>query len=260
MFCSAMYAVGLRNWLETTCKVHRETKGDESEEFLRLFPTIEYQDASEATERYFTLTVSGLFQLEEKSWPIRLYRIYGVKELRLCLMEPSASSLESTGVYILDWGLECFQWNGLNASLQHKSKCRMVCQRINKGDRQGKADFLEVDEGEESERFWGILNQRISKYTKAQMESFKALSETTNTLYRVTSVIEDIEKHVVGKGLLKKELLKEDGCYIVDAGVEIFMWMGKEADPLLKSSTNDFLSVIYGNFRKSRLQKNGQAG
>ena len=55
-----------------------------------------------------------------------------------------STSLSSDSVFLLDFGLEVMQWNGASSSLNHKSKCRMVMQRINKSERTGKASIIEV--------------------------------------------------------------------------------------------------------------------
>ena len=39
--------------------------------------------------------------------------------------------------------MEIYQWNGKNATLQNRSKARMIAARINKQERVGKAEFTE---------------------------------------------------------------------------------------------------------------------
>ena len=46
-------------------------------------------------------------------------------------------------MYLLDAGMEIYQWNGKNATLQNRSKARMIAARINKQERVGKAEFTE---------------------------------------------------------------------------------------------------------------------
>ncbi|KAI8911842.1 hypothetical protein EDD86DRAFT_189095 [Gorgonomyces haynaldii] len=212
-FCCAMFAVGLRNFLEAKCKIQRETEGDESLEFLSLFPVFEYQDSSNAAE-------SGLYVTQEKQYPTRLYKIKGKNEMQLELCNPHPSSLLEENVYLLDCGLELYQWNGGKSTLSHRSKCRIICARIIKGDRAGKAVFVEMDQGQESEQFLehldGLpLDERVFDYEVG--------------LYKIDAQKTLEEQRISEK--LSRELLDKGNCYIVDAGTELFFWMGKDSLP-----------------------------
>lgn len=239
-FCCAMYAVGIRNWLEAPCRIQREIQNEESPEFLALFESIEYQDEELAS-------ASGLFKIEETSWPTRLYRIFGTRQLRLCLTELKWQSLDPDSVFLLDTGYDIFQWNGSKSKLQHKTKCRLVCQRINKGDRQGKASCEEFNQGDETEEFWEILGGRPSSdyRTDETLSIFVNLAETTNILYRVFSTLApNLESHIIASGQIKRSLLMNNGCYIIDAGVEFFLWIGNDVHPELRLVANDLLTVF----------------
>ena len=137
-FCVAMFSVGLRNWIGACCRIQREVEGEESLEFLQVFgEDFVYEDVTQATE-------TGLFTAEQKRYPLRLYRIHGKLDLQLCLVEPACLALKSESVFLLDWGLEMFQWNGSKANLQHRTKCRIIADRINKLERVSRAHFIEI--------------------------------------------------------------------------------------------------------------------
>lgn len=166
-FCTAMFSVGLRNWINCSSPITRETPTEESPTFLSLFRKFTITDPSHATE-------SGLFMAEEKRYPLRLYRLVG-RDVRLVLVEPKWWELKTVNVVLLDAGLEIYQWNGAKASLQHKSKARMLADRINNLERGGKATKFEfgklstfifvihslftefVDEWDEIPQFWELL-------------------------------------------------------------------------------------------------------
>eukprot|EP00842_Homolaphlyctis_polyrhiza_P003903 jgi/Hompol1/4513/HPOL_003677-RA len=269
-FCCAMFAVGLRNWIGASCRIKREVEDEESPEFLSVFSkTVEYEDASQATE-------SCLYMAEEKRYPLRLYKMHGKTDLQLALVQTTYSSLRSDAVYILDWGLEIYQWNGSKSPLQHRVKCRIICERINKLERIGRAEIVEFDEWEESERFWDILGgQRtqedadretadqdhensetssgIDKHSDNDEDSeerreekyFEKLAYSPATLYRVfPKIAPEIESHIVAVGKLRRAVLFSDGCYILDAGVELFLWLGKNAWPQLRSMATELLAKI----------------
>jgi hypothetical protein len=78
-FCCAMYAVSLRNQLDTTTPIHRQIETEESEEFLSIFPDFEITCASNGTE-------SGLYMPLEFKQTQKLYKIQGKKNIDLILV------------------------------------------------------------------------------------------------------------------------------------------------------------------------------
>ncbi|KAI8923913.1 hypothetical protein BC831DRAFT_403171, partial [Entophlyctis helioformis] len=257
-FCVAMYSVGLRNWIGATCRIQREAEGEESAEFQTLFADLVLEDESHAAE-------SGLFAAQEKRYPLRLYKVYGRSNLCLCLVEPGYWSLKSDAVYILDWGLEIFQWNGSASALQHRAKGRMVCNRLNRLERVGRAHFVEMDEWDEVPRFWEILGgERTREDAEAEAEAaadgdadadgdeadrdarrFEALGMAPHRLYRVfPKMAPELESHIVAAQVIRRSVLVSDGCYVLDAGVELFLWIGKNAWPQLRAMATELLAKV----------------
>ncbi|KAI8904251.1 hypothetical protein DFJ77DRAFT_484554 [Powellomyces hirtus] len=236
-FCAAMFSTGLRNWIYATRNVERETTGDESAEFLALFGGKFIVD-----ENLEAATDSSLFVAEEKRWPLRLYMLCGNKEIKLRLVNPNARSLKSTNVFLLDWGRELYQWNGSLSTLQQKVKCRILTARINRHERVGKADVVELDEGDETARFWAILG---AEPQQAEDELFAAIGDAPVTLYRAfEDLSEDVGTHVVKVGKLARAMLVSDAAYVVDAGVELFLWIGKNASLELRGMATELLARI----------------
>lgn len=139
-FCAAMFAAGLRDWLGITGTVERYYESEETDEFINLFEKMKYLDATHATE-------SGLFVVEEKKWPKRLYQVLGNRRTRFTLVAPSALSLQSNSVFLLDLGNILVQWNGKKSTLQHKAKCRITAERIIRLERSVKGELFTFDEG-----------------------------------------------------------------------------------------------------------------
>jgi Gelsolin repeat len=70
-FCCAMYAVSLRNMVQSTKRIGRMTEGDEGEEFLKVFEgSVVVLDAGYGTE-------TGLFMVQERVYPVKMYRVDG---------------------------------------------------------------------------------------------------------------------------------------------------------------------------------------
>ncbi|RKO99710.1 hypothetical protein CXG81DRAFT_14153, partial [Caulochytrium protostelioides] len=264
-FCCAMYAVGLRNWLRLDCRVERETEGDESDEFLALFPDFAYLDASQAAE-------SGLFITAAKRYPRRLYQLDGKRQIFFRLVEPDARSLASSHVYLYDVGMAIFIWQGRDASLSHRRQARMLGERLNKLERVGRASLEVLDEGHESaslmERLpnWSlrpavapVAEQVEDEAEPTETETIPAeQAETTDptarlladlaaqpVLYRASlSLADDLETHLVGRGTLLRAQLQSDQTYVLDGGTELFIWLGKRAEPERRLAAQELLARL----------------
>ncbi|KAI8808765.1 hypothetical protein BJ742DRAFT_677556, partial [Cladochytrium replicatum] len=254
-FCSAMYAVALRNLLGSSARIQRETQEDESAEFKALFggSVSHEEDTSRAAE-------SALFSYTRvRKRPLRLYRVLqnrrGARDVVLRLVEPVASSLSSDTVYILDTGVrDIIQWNGSAAGLNIRSKVRMLVGRVNGVSSSAKTSgrTLEHDEGNEPYRFWDLLQgQRPQIVEPSEDDIFWDLAQQPATLYRVTSNLDpEPQSHAIAllpDGLalgLKRALLDSRYCYVLDAGVEMFLWIGKDSTVSLRENVTELLARL----------------
>ncbi|KAJ3217708.1 hypothetical protein HDU67_007404 [Dinochytrium kinnereticum] len=241
-FCCAMYAVGLKNAIGGFT-----TETEESSDFAELFGgSLEHLDGSFATE-------SGLFVTEKtRQYPLRLYRIQGKINVFLQLVAPSSSSLESSNVYLIDAGLEIVQWNGSTSSLGGRSKCRMLCESINASERVGRAQIFEMNEGEEDEWLWDILDG-LEDHSKESGLPEATVYPSTVTLYRAPALTGDelseealdpVKNVVVSNERLKRTMLKSDGCFVLDVGCEVFLWIGLAAKPEMKVVAGEMMARV----------------
>jgi hypothetical protein len=245
-FCAAMYAVGLRNLLQTPCKIARQCQDEESEEFLALFPKITYLDASEATS-------SALYPLVERQYPLLLYKIHGKFDFKFTSVEPIRSNLDPFSVFILDNGLLIYLWIGYKSMLHHRLKSRLICSRINASERKGRARIVELDQGEEPDEFWDLLGFSSAGSLNAEtlVDSACVLVDPCQdwiqpALYSCADpLIEPSEAVVCMDGNLRKSMLDGNMCFILDAATLIFLWIGKDASPQARMSATEFLTVFY---------------
>ncbi|KAI9324576.1 hypothetical protein DFJ73DRAFT_915603 [Zopfochytrium polystomum] len=260
-FCCAMYAVGLRNWMGASGKIIRESDSEETKDFLALFGgSVEHEDASMAAE-------SGLYIVEEKTYPLRVYRIHGKPNAKLTLVEPKALSLTSDHVYLVDGGMEIFLWNGNDAGLANRSHARIIADSINTTERVGRAIVVEIDEGKEPDRFWDLLGGERD-FTPSHFNpdnEFEQLAARPPKLYRIPADIVDfdglkIEHYLVTSGgapgfkrgskladgpvPLSRSMLQPNTCSVVDAGVEVYMWLGSKSSADCKDAATVLLARV----------------
>ncbi|KAJ3146964.1 hypothetical protein HDU86_008325 [Geranomyces michiganensis] len=275
-FCAAMFSTGLRNWIYATRTVERETSGDESPDFLALFGTKFVLD-----KNIDAAADTSLFVAEEKRWPCRMYMLCGNKEIKLRLVCPNARSLDSANVFLLDWGNQLYQWNGAQSSLQQKAKCRILTSRINRHERVGKATTFEIEEGSETPEFRNMLGgaravrspskpqddksdseahtsddsdaevdrraREVDTFAQQQADDarFAVIGDAPVVLYRAFEDLSDeVDTHIVKVGKLARAMLVSDAAYVLDAGVELFLWIGKNAPLDLRQMATELLARI----------------
>jgi FixJ family two-component response regulator len=70
--------------------------------------------------------------------------------------------------------------------------------------------------------------------------------DTQQILYSLQDNWEEyaIDSCIVGTTKLKKELLKSDGCFALDIGTELYLWIGKQVSNSMKQSSNEFFIVF----------------
>ncbi|TPX32504.1 hypothetical protein SmJEL517_g04409 [Synchytrium microbalum] len=229
-FCAAMYSVGLRNLVGAVGRVEHEISHEESPEFLGLFTTIEYDAVDMATE-------PGLSPVEERTYPLRLYKLFGGREAKIRLVSPSSASLESTAVLVLDWGMEIFVWTGSKSKVQHQTVAKMLAL-----------------EGQENARFFELLGGPPVHAAKPDLDSviaereFRDAAESNPTMYRVEpkSLSDQVDMNdlLVTGGTLKRIMLQSEGCYVIDTAVELFLWIGRHSSLDTKQVSNEFLARV----------------
>ncbi|KAJ3306409.1 hypothetical protein HDU76_004826 [Blyttiomyces sp. JEL0837] len=256
-FCCAVYAVGLRNWLNvSSSRILRQVEGDESLDFQALFEPngIEYVDVSSATE-------SGLYEPLEKVYPVRVYQVTHRPHVFLTLVEPKRSSLKSDAVFIVDTGMEIYLWNGITSTAANRHLGRIIADSIKSAERAGMAKLVEVDE-ETDEDAVAEVYQKLESGESNHPDTDTDIEQSKNivteshpptvTLYRVPkkTIGDDLVEHKVGeagsvnaKGL-QRRLLDSKGCFILDAGVEVFLWIGSKARNRTKSMAAPFLARV----------------
>ncbi|EOY09224.1 Villin 2 isoform 2 [Theobroma cacao] len=198
---------------------HRELQGHESDKFLSYFkPCIIPLEGGIA---------SGFKKPEEEEFETRLYVCRGKRVVRLKQVPFARSSLNHDDVFILDTQNKIYQFNGANSNIQERAKALEVIQFLKEKYHEGKCDVAIVDDGKldtesDSGEFW-VLFGGFAPIGKKVAGEDDVIPETTPAkLYSIT----DGEVKIV-EGELSKGLLENNKCYLLDCGVEVFVWVGR---------------------------------
>jgi len=206
----------------------REVQEHESDEFLKIF-----------NNQIIIMNGgidSGFKHVEPEKYRARLLQMKGSKKVRVTEVEVNSGSLNSGDVFLLDAGLELYQWNGKKAGPMEKQKGAAVSRAL-KEERKGKANIHVLEEGEssvDSVDFWKRLGGegkiKSAEEGGSDAEAEKEASKIRK-LYQLSDASGKMEFKFISEGnAIKKTQLVTDDVMIFDAGNEVFVWVGKGAN------------------------------
>lgn len=219
----------------------REVQGYESEEFLNLFkPSIKVLSGG---------VDSGFNKVKPEEYKPRLLHIKGAKKhVKVAQVALASSSLNQGDVFILDNGLELFQWTGTAAGIPEKRKANEIVEAI-RDERLGKPHITHLDGLEDNPAFWGILGDK-TKVKSAEEggddSKVDAHAAHTKKLLRVSDASGAMTMTEVATGHIGKESLDTNDVFIVDAEQSLYVWIGlgatKEERGQAFKYANDYLT------------------
>ncbi|XVF34161.1 hypothetical protein REPUB_Repub18cG0034700 [Reevesia pubescens] len=199
---------------------YREVQGHETEKFLSYFkPCIIPQEGGVA---------SGFKHVEEEEHKTRLFVCRGKHVVHVKEVPFARSSLNHDDIFILDTKSKIFQFNGSNSSIQERAKALEVVQYIKDTYHDGKCEVAAIEDGKlmadaETGEFWGFFGGFAPLPRKIASDEDKTVDSHPTKLLRV----EKGQIELVEADSLTRELLYTNKCYILDCGLEVFVWMGR---------------------------------
>lgn len=199
---------------------YREVQGHETEKFLSYFkPCIIPQPGGVA---------SGFKHAEAEEHKTRLYVCKGKHVVHVKEVSFARSSLNHDDIFILDTKSKIFQFNGSNSSIQERAKALEVVQYIKDTYHDGKCEVASIEDGKlmadaETGEFWGFFGGFAPLPRKTANEDDKAVDSLPAKLFCILKG----QAEPVEADSLTRELLDTNKCYILDCGVEVFVWMGR---------------------------------
>lgn len=221
--CSAIHAVNLRNFLGARCRTIREEQGEESDEFLALFPNeIVYIEGGR--------TACGFFTVEETEFTKRMFRLHELPDkLRQLYIETvalSSTSLDSRYVFLVDAGSKIYIWNGAKSKNTMKQKARLLAEKISKEERKNKSELIYCTQGEEPDDFWDQLHIPDEEWI-AQVHDHLDPDDfhpVKPLVYQVVLGMGFLELPQIEYQKLHPLLLDTKCVYLVDCHTDLFIW------------------------------------
>jgi gelsolin len=199
---------------------YREVQGYESKEFLDLF------------KGQITILKggvdSGFNKIKPEEYKPRLLHMKGQKQIRVTEVPLSWKSLNDGDVFLLDAGLELYQWNGKTAGINEKRKANEIIQDLKK-HRNGKPKSIVLDNLEDHESFWKLLGGKPGPGEIAKATSDEIKVEKVKILTELSDKTGELKSTKVAEGVVKKSQLNTNEVFILDVGHSVFAWIGKGA-------------------------------
>jgi len=213
---------------------HREVQGHESDLFLGYFKN-EIKLLEGGVD-------SGFKHVEPEKYKPRLLHLKGKKKVRVTEVELSYKSLNSGDVFILDKGLDIYQWNGSKAGPMEKMKGAQLARALD-DERKGVPKVHVFEEaGKDLGDFWkAIGGQGPIQSAEAGGDDNEAETKSDKKLFQLSDASGKLDfKEVAKGGAVKRTLLDSNDVFILDTGAEVFAWIGKGASVQEKKKAMSF--------------------
>jgi hypothetical protein len=203
----------------------REVQGEESKEFCELFPGgIRTMEGG---------IDSGFNKIEPEKYTPRLLHLKGQKTVRVTEVKCDWKSLNDGDAFILDGGLNLFQWNGKTAGINEKRKANEMINALKK-ERNGKPKSTVLDDLEDNADFWKLLGGKpakgqIAAATSDEEKKAAAAKPKIKQLIELSDASGEMKLTKIDGPNYKKSQLKKDEVFILDLGNIVWVWIGSGA-------------------------------
>jgi len=227
---------------------HREVSGCESKMFLSYFP--------HGVRLLKGGVDSGFKHVSPETFVPRLLWIKGRKNVRVIEVPIKTCSLNSGDVFVLDCGLNLYQYQGKACGKNEKLQAAKL-QRMIDDERKGKPEcyvFSQLDDPSKDDNileFFSYFAEDLKEHkitdhkagAKVPVEVAVALMaevsddvggddkeiESVKKLFQLSDASGELKFTEVASGTVTKDLLDTKDVFVFDIGMEVFLWIGKGA-------------------------------
>ncbi|GAB4859960.1 actin filament capping [Ancistrocladus abbreviatus] len=223
-----------------SCTVqYKEIQGQETEKFLSYFKPC-------------VIPVEGVFssrteQSDCATYKVSLLACKGDHAVSVKEVPFSRSSLNHTDVFILDTASKIFLFCGYKSSIQERAKALEVVQFIKEEKHNANCEVATIEDGKfvgdsDAGVFWSYFGG-YAPIPKDSPSFFQRQHDVPSV--RLFWITMQGKLSLCATELLNREMLTRDKCYMLDCGVEAFVWMGRSTCITERktsiSATEDFL-------------------
>merc|ERR1712130_116845 len=174
---------------------------------------------------------SGFNHVEPEKYEPRLLHLKGRKNVRINQVELKGESLTAGDCYILDAGLNIYQWQGKNSNTSEKTRAHQYAVGL-VSDRNGKPKIHVIDQVDKDfpDGFWDILGGQPDEIKDDDGDDDEWEKKSEKLMYQLAEENGSATFKQIAKGKrCSLKLLTSDHVFVIDIGSEIFVWVGKGA-------------------------------
>ncbi|KAL8581961.1 hypothetical protein ACOMHN_027943 [Nucella lapillus] len=220
---AAYKTVELDTFLDDKPVQHRETMSHESSLFKSYFPS--------GLRTLEGGALSGFRHVTPEEYEVRLQRFRKDPKGNIVVREiPRCRKLVTADdVYVMDAGLNLYQYNGGESSPMERSKAMQFIGKIK--SKRGEAESEVLDDGvSDSHAFFTALDEEEDDSNASDDED----GDGEVKLFRVNVETRDLEDCNVSE--VNQDSFKSDDVYIFDSGETVFVWVGSNASSAEKKN------------------------
>lgn len=221
---AAYKTVELDTFLGDAPVQHREVEGKESGLFLSYFESIGGIRIQEGGIE------SGFNHVKPEEYRSRLLWLKGRTYVRVTEVPLAADSLCEGDVFVLDAGLVVYTWQGKGAGMNEKARAAQLARAID-DERKGLATVhvFNQDDKDIPAEFWEILGG-VKKPRPPQGDDEAWEKSSEKRLMRLSDAGGKMEfDKVAEETRVVRDMLDSKDVFILDAGNEVFVWIGSKA-------------------------------
>lgn len=214
---AAYKTVELDTLLDDKPVQHREVQGHESKLFKSYFKSMTILKGGADT---------GFRRVMPEEYRTRLLKFCGLKkQIEVKEVQAHKSKLNSEDVFIIDMGLQIYQFNGKTANKDEKFKAIQYVQQL-KSDRGGKVKCEVLDE-----RDCSLDDREFDCLTDGEEDDDDDADDSGPVkMLRLSDASGHIEFTEVAEGAdISKDRLDSNDVFIVDGVTHLFVWTGNKA-------------------------------
>jgi gelsolin len=197
---------------------YREVQGHEADDFFKIFTNgIRIQAGGVDT---------GFTHVKPTEYKPRLLHITGSKKQIIAIEVPlSGDSFNEGDAFILDNGLQIYQWSGKSAGIFEKNKAASIARAID-DERAGKPQVHVCTQDADADFPWALVGGKPAAIKAAVPQAEPKL---VKRLFKVSDSGGKVAITKVDEGSIQKSHLNDHDVFIFDAGNIIFSYVGEKA-------------------------------
>ncbi|KAI7798575.1 adseverin [Triplophysa rosa] len=226
---AAIFTVQLDDYLGGKPVQYRELQGFESTSFTSYFKGgITYKSGGVASGFQHVVTNDLTAQ--------RLFHIKGRRTVRATEVPLTWASFNKGDCFIADLGAVIYQWCGSMCNKFERVKAAQVAAGIRDNERNGRAQLVVVEEGQEPPQMSEVLGKKPDLPEGDDNDDMVAdiSNRKSAKLYMVSDATGKMQVSMVSQeNPFNQTDLLSDECFILDHGKnrKIFVWKGRNANP-----------------------------